>query len=252
MFRGVNFTERVAGGFNTVYGGVRRTFRVGANFITRKERQEDLGAPDFRSIRRIGGDFTKVGYLRYGMRFGSTFGTQRMQTLTFISRVNCGGVQVAATDGGPAWLADTNVAPSSFLTAAGSNSVSSANPVNNYGPNVPAYVPATIKNSVRFSSTTPMTYTFTATTAGIHCLRVYCGDNFYSTASSRVFRLSTNRGHVYDKIDLVKHFGVETVNLFEFCALLTNGDTFSITLSHIVEFPIISGLEFVRYGPVGA
>ncbi len=79
---------------------------------------------------------------------------------TILYRVNAGGPEIAAIDGGPNWTADLNIANSAFLASAGSNSVNGFNVMP--GNTVAVSTPAAIFQTERFdfSGGTAMQWAF--------------------------------------------------------------------------------------------
>ena len=166
-------------------------------------------------------------------------------------RVNAGGSQIAAPDGGVAWSADTVSNNSSFLADPGSNSTA-AFPAVDPGPTVPAIVPDTIYDTERWDSSggSEMQWAFNVPEDGLYEVRLYLGNGFDGTSepNERIFDIAIE-GSVpeeLDDIDLVQRFGHQTGGVIYQTAMVTDG-TLNLEFIHgAVENPLVNGIEIVR------
>jgi glucose/arabinose dehydrogenase len=168
-------------------------------------------------------------------------------TATVLYRVNAGGPQVAAIDGGPNWLAD---AGSSALLDAGSNSTA-AFPAVNPGSTVPsATTPGAIFDTERYDAAggTEMQYGF-AVSSGTYEVRLYMGNGFTGTAApgQRVFDvlIEGNLDPTLDNVDLSARFGNTVGGMISKTVQVTDG-TLNIQFLHGVENPLLNGIEILQ------
>ena len=160
-------------------------------------------------------------------------------------RVNAGGPTIAATDGGPDWVAD---AP--FLLDPGSNSVASF-PAVNPGATVPSAIPGTIFDTERWDAAggTEMQYGFAAS-PGTYEVRLFMGNGFGGTAlpGQRLFDVALE-GQVkpsLNNIDLSAKFGNLVGGLISETVQVTDG-TLNIQFLHdTIENPLVNGIEIVK------
>ena len=132
--------------------------------------------------------------------------------VTVLYRVNAGGPQVAAIDGGPAWAADTASTPSSFLAVLGSNSTATNAAVDPGGTVAPTTAPTIFDTERWDSAATPeMQWAFPVPIAGLYEVRLFMGNGYAGTAlpGQRVFDVSIE-GAIpsnLDNVDLSQRFG---------------------------------------------
>ncbi len=163
-------------------------------------------------------------------------------------RVNAGGEEIAATDGGPNWSADTAAANSPYLIDPGQNNVNgfAVTP----GPNVGPEVPAAIFQSERWDApdAPAMQWGFDVS-PGIYEVRLYMGNGYDGTsaAGERVFDVSVEGATPpnLDDIDLSGDFGNQVGTLITHQVTVTDGQL-NIDFLHEVENPLVNGIEIVR------
>ncbi|NJL92688.1 MAG: choice-of-anchor D domain-containing protein [Anaerolineae bacterium] len=168
-------------------------------------------------------------------------------------RVNAGGPEIPATDGGPAWSADTTGAPSPFLAAGPQNQAGARFPVPTYG--IPG-VPDTVIATERWDPVgeNPLTYTFPLTDAGEYEVRLYFAELFYGVSGpgtvDRIFDVFINGVLVIDNLNLLDTYGNDAVP-FVFPVTLANpGDDIVIEVLHgPAENPKINALEILQVLP---
>ncbi|MEM7545403.1 MAG: tandem-95 repeat protein [Pseudomonadota bacterium] len=167
-------------------------------------------------------------------------------------RVNTGGPEIAATDGGPNWLADTATANSEFVSNPGSNNTTGF-PGVEPGATVPGTVPGAIFDTERWDMAggDEMSFSFEALQAGLYEVRLYVGNGFSGTSApgQRVFDVEIE-GQVLsnlDDVDLSARFGHETGGLISNVVEVTDG-AIDIEFIHGTENPLINGIEIIQLG----
>ncbi len=170
---------------------------------------------------------------------------------TILYRVNAGGPEIVAIDGGPNWTADQGGAVSPFLADPGSNSVNGFNVVP--GVTVVPSTPADIFQTERFDfdGGSAMAWAFDVATPGFYEVRLFVGNGFEGTAlpGQRVFDVSIE-GNVLsnlDDIDLAADFGQLTGAMISNIVQVTDG-TIDIEFLHGEENPLINGIEILKLG----
>lgn len=164
-------------------------------------------------------------------------------------RVNTGGGQVAAIDGGPNWAVDTTANPSPFRTG-GSDSVVFF-PAVNAGSTVPSYVPEVLFDSERYDTAggSEMQWEFAVPESGLYDVRLFVGNGFSGASSvgDRTFDVAIE-GVVtsnMNNIDPVARFGHEVGGLVNSVIQVTDG-LLNLEFIHGVENPMINAIEIVR------
>ena len=176
-----------------------------------------------------------------------------------IYRVNAGGAQTTAIDGGIDWEEDTTGNNSAYLTNPGGNSAAGFN-ITTFTPEVDqSTTPVSIYQTERWSSapgSPSMTYAFPIAQAGNHEVRLYMG-NGWSGASSpgqRVFSV-TIEGVAYPDLtdlDLTATFGHEVGGVVSHLVDVTDG-LLEIDFTHgSANNPLVNGIEIIAGagGPV--
>lgn len=159
-------------------------------------------------------------------------------------RVDAGGPQLPSIDCGPAWLADED-ATSPFRNE-GSNAAgwSSGIAVTN---DVPAGTPRAIFETERWSpSDNPaMEWSFPVQAGTNLQVRLYFANSYDGTSQpgQRVFDVRLDSSLVLDDYDIVADVGNRTGTMKSFN--ITSDGTVNIDFSHVVENPLINGIEIV-------
>ncbi|MFO8238119.1 MAG: malectin domain-containing carbohydrate-binding protein [Prochlorococcaceae cyanobacterium] len=166
--------------------------------------------------------------------------------LRSLYRVNAGGPAIAASDGGPDWLADTTAAPAPFLIDAGSNSSAGFAAVEP-GASVHEGTPEAIFKSERWDAAggTPLRYAFPVID-GSYEVRLYMANGWVGTsgAGQRVFDVAIE-GSVpaeLDDIDLVSRFGHQVGGVLSSTVEVSDGEL-NIDFLHQVQNPLVNGIE---------
>ncbi len=176
-------------------------------------------------------------------------------TSTVLYRVNAGGPQIAAIDGGLDWAVDTTAANNSNLADPGSNNTA-AFPAVDPGATVPITTPGEIFDTERWDQPggTEMQWEFDVPVQGFYEVRLYMGNGFSGTSSpgQRVFDVAIE-GNILsslDDIDLSNNasfFGHEVGGMISNIVQVTDG-TIDIDFIHGVENPLINGIEIIQLG----
>ncbi|MGB7249896.1 MAG: malectin domain-containing carbohydrate-binding protein [Phormidesmis sp.] len=171
--------------------------------------------------------------------------------VTALYRVNAGGQEVAATDGGPNWLADTKSNKSAFLAVPGSNTTSGF--FVQSGSSVAPTTPGDIFLSERWDDpkAPEMQWAFDTPVAGQYEVRLFVGNGFNGTnqAGDRRFDVIVE-GAVpagFDDIDPAGQFGHQVGGMISQVVTVTDG-TLNLEFGHEVENPLINGIEIIQLG----
>ena len=175
---------------------------------------------------------------------------------TVIERINIGGPEVAALDGGPAFAEDTQANPSEFFVAGETNAFDN-NGVTP-GDTVPDTTPSDIFNVARFDrdnngSPDELTYSFGDLEDGLYEVTVFLGNGFSgaSQIGQRVFDI-TLEGEVppvFNNIDPVLLFGNNTGGALTAFVEVSDG-VLDVEFIHGVENPNPFAIEIARLGSV--
>ncbi|MDJ0852221.1 MAG: Ig-like domain-containing protein, partial [Myxococcota bacterium] len=174
-------------------------------------------------------------------------------------RVNGGGPEIAAIDGGPDWTADTASAQSEFLVTSGHNTAGFA--AVEPGPSVdPLTTPGAIFDTERWDpgAAPEMLWQF-GVGPGLYEVNLFMGNGFGGTSQpgQRVFDVAIE-GNVIsdpdvtknlDDIDLSADFGHLVGGRVSNTVTVTDG-VLDIEFLHITENPLINGIEIVQVGTV--
>jgi hypothetical protein len=169
-----------------------------------------------------------------------------------IYRVNAGGGEIAAIDGGIVWEEDTTTNNSAYLSDPGSNSQAGFN-ITTFTPAVDqTTTPVVIFQTERYDGTSGspnMTYSFPIATAGNHEVRLYMG-NGWSGANDpgeRVFSV-TIEGIAHPDLtdlDLTATFGHEVGAVVSHVVDVTDG-LLEIEFIHgSANNPMLNGIEVI-------
>ncbi|MEO0947015.1 MAG: Calx-beta domain-containing protein [Cyanobacteria bacterium J06641_5] len=161
-------------------------------------------------------------------------------------RVNAGGPQLAAIDGGPDWLADTD-----FLIDPNGSGTASF-PAVNPGPTVDSSsVPGAIFDTERFDfpGAANLEYAFAVPETGDYEVRLYLGNGFGGTGApgQRIFDVALE-GSVpssLDDVDLSAQFGNQIGGVISNVVTVTDG-TLNIAFLPGIENPLINGIEIIQ------
>jgi hypothetical protein len=164
-------------------------------------------------------------------------------------RVDAGGPTVGANDNGPDWAADQSD-PSPYRDS-GSNTAGYS-PLPNRGANLPASTPSAIFDSERWSpGGTEQHWDFPVASGTTVTVRLFFANRYSGTSQpgQRVFNVSLEGNTVLPNYDIVADVGDQTGTMKEFTGVVSDGDI-NITTGHVVENPLINGIEIIQTNPV--
>ncbi|GHJ48338.1 hypothetical protein Cs7R123_56800 [Catellatospora sp. TT07R-123] len=164
-------------------------------------------------------------------------------------RVNAGGSAVAATDNGPDWAGDDGGSPSPYHNP--ENNTAGFGTVGTVDATVPATTPVAIFSSERWDSggDPEMGWHFPVTSGTEVEVRLYLANRYDGTAStgSRVFNVALEGTTVLANLDLSGSVGHNVATMRSFT--VTSDGSIDIDFGHVVENPLINGIEIVKTGP---
>lgn len=159
-------------------------------------------------------------------------------------RVNSGGPTIPAADNGPDWEADTDA--SSPYRNSGSNPAGFGTVATVDG-TVPASTPRAIFDDERWdpSDATEMQWAFPVTAGKQIKVRLYLANRCSCTSGvgQRVFNVTLDGTPVLTNYDLVADLGDQVATMKEY-TIVSDG-TVNIDFGHVVENPLINGIEIV-------
>jgi len=165
--------------------------------------------------------------------------------LAIVYRVNAGGAQVAST---PAWLADSQAAPSPYVNAAATgNYVSATTPtVNLTHASIPAGTPQALFKSERWDAAggPELQWAFPVT-AGQYQVRLYFAETYTGAfaVGARKFDVSIENTLVLNDYDVFAEVGSNKGVVKTFT--VTSDATLNINFAHVVENPAIKAIEIL-------
>ncbi|MBK7772366.1 MAG: hypothetical protein IPI48_18080 [bacterium] len=165
-------------------------------------------------------------------------------------RVNAGGDAQAPLNGGVGWDVDTAAAPSAYHVA-GSNVAAFAG--GTFHPSVPAGTPPGIFDTERWdpSGGEAMQWNFPVGSAGTYEVRLYFKNGYTgtSTVGTRVFNVLIEGVPVLTNYDIIADVGHQVAIMKSF--VVTSDANLDIDFQHVVENPLINGIEIVAVSTEG-
>jgi hypothetical protein len=159
-------------------------------------------------------------------------------------RVNSGGPAIPAADNGPDWAADTDF--TSPYRNSGSNTAAFGTVANVAG-TVPSSTPRAIFDDERWDpgDAPEMQWAFPVTTGKQIKVRLYLANRYSGTSQvgQRVFNVAIDGTPVLTNYDIVADVGDQVATMKEFT--ITSDGTVNIDFGHVVENPLIDGIEIV-------
>ncbi|MEM1340038.1 MAG: PKD domain-containing protein [Bacteroidota bacterium] len=173
---------------------------------------------------------------------------------TVLYRVNAGGPQINAIDGGINWGADEVSNNSPYLTNPGSNLSSAVNISNHtYDSSIDNNsVPNGIFSQERFDGAQApnMQYSFPVTQSGNYEIRLYMANGFSGTANpeERIFSVEIEGTALplLTNIDLSATYGHQVATMISHVINITDGDITVEFLHGAAQNPIINGIEILK------
>ena len=189
---------------------------------------------------------------------GGLFVEQTFQVLVTIAdqilfRVNAGGPQITAIDGDIDWAADDALAPSIYLTEAGSNTVFPSVGTNLGNTIDASSVPPSLFTTERYddaAGTPNMTYSFPVPEAGNYEIRLYLANSFDGTQNvgDRVFDINIegNIAPQFDDIDLISLFGHQTAGVLAQTLMISDGFIDIEFIHGVADNPVLNAIEIIK------
>ncbi|MBV0924113.1 choice-of-anchor D domain-containing protein [Halomicroarcula limicola] len=177
-----------------------------------------------------------------------------------VYRVNAGGQEVAATDGGPAWSADTDVSPSQYVNADGDNGLNtySTGDTITLDGSVPSSTPASVFQTERYDENTSgsaaddteMQWSFDAEQGATYEVRLYFAEIFLDssnvgTQGPRTFDVVVEGQTELDDYNIYQQYGHD-VGAMESFEVTPSDGTIDVAFLHEQENPKISAIEVVK------
>ena len=165
-------------------------------------------------------------------------------------RVNAAGPELPSFDGGPSWAAD-NFTESPFRNSG--NNAATYSPVPSVGSEVPSGTPSAIFDSERWdpSSGDEMSWNIPVTDGEDVSVRLYFANRCGCTndPGERVFDVDLEGTTVLNDYDISADVGHDKGTVKEFD--VTSDGNIDIDFRHMVENPLINGIEIVANTPDG-
>jgi|GEM_PF-1553646 len=176
-----------------------------------------------------------------------------------VYRVNAGGSEIAAADGGPAWSTDTGTSPSPYVNADGDNGLStySTGDTITLDSSVPADVPASLFQTERYdvdtdgstADDTEMQWSFDAQQGETYEVRLYFAEIFLDSSNvdaqgPRTFDVVVEDDLKLDDYNIYQQYGHD-VGVTESFEVTPSDDDINVTFLHEQENPKISAIEIV-------
>jgi len=176
-----------------------------------------------------------------------------------VYRVNAGGSEVAATDGGPAWSADTGSTPSQYVNADGDNGLNTYSTGDTIAldDSVPSSTPASVFQTERYdvdtdgstADDTEMQWSFPAESGETYEVRLYFAEIFLDSSNvdaqgPRTFDVVVEGETELDDYNLYQQYGHD-VGVVESFEVTPSDDAIDVAFLHEQENPKISAIEVV-------
>ena len=179
-----------------------------------------------------------------------------------VYRVNAGGSEVAATDGGPAWSADTGTSPSQYVNADGDNGLntySTGDTVTLDG-SVPSSTPMSVFQTERYdvdtdgstADDTEMQWSFPVESGETYEVRLYFAEIFLESSNvdaqgPRTFDVVVDGETTLDDYNLYQQHGHD-VGVVEAFEVTPDDGAIDVSFLHEQENPKLSAIEVVAVG----
>ena len=182
-----------------------------------------------------------------------------------VYRVNAGGQEVAATDGGPAWSADTGSSPSQYVNADGDNGLTtySTGDTITLDSSVPSSTPASVFQTERYdvdtdgstADDTEMQWTFDAEQGATYEVRLHFAEIFLDSSNvdaqgPRTFDVTVEGETKLNDYNIYQQYGHDVGAMESFQVSPSDG-TIDIEFLHEQENPKISAIEIVKVSDAG-
>ena len=179
-----------------------------------------------------------------------------------VYRVNAGGGELAATDGGPAWSADTGSSPSQYVNADGDNGLNTYSTTDTVALNdsVPSGTPPALFQTERYDENTSgstaddteMQWSFPAQSGTTYEVRLYFAEIFLDSSNvdsqgPRTFDVVVEGETELNDYNLYQQYGHD-VGAMESFTVTPDDGTLNVTFLHEQENPKVSAVEVVQVG----
>jgi hypothetical protein len=180
-----------------------------------------------------------------------------------VYRVNAGGQEVAASDDGPAWSADTDGSPSQYVNADGDNGLNTYSTtdtitLDSSASGTPTSLFQTERYDVNTSGSTAddteMQYSFPVTQGETYEVRLYFAEIFLESTSDnqypREFAVTVEGDTKLDNYNIFDQYGHDVGAMESFQVTPSDG-TIDMEFLHQQENPKVSAIEIVAVGDTG-
>jgi hypothetical protein len=197
-------------------------------------------------------DASHTAYPNPGATATATFTVDSSAALNVLHRVNAGGPTVAATDGGPDWLADDP--PSSYLTVASGSSLGGF-AVGGRDESVPDRAPQTLFQTERWDGTNgiapdDMTYGFSVVPGSTVTVNLLMANGWDGTdqTGEREFDVYVEGVLVLDEFDLTATYGHATGGMESFTVADDGDGLITIVFEHGTgpQNPLVNAIEIIE------
>jgi hypothetical protein len=177
-----------------------------------------------------------------------------------VYRVNAGGGEIAATDGGPVWSADTGSAPSQYVNADGDNGLNtySTGDTITLDSAVPSSTPMEVFQTERYdvntsgstADDTEMQWSFSAQQGATYEVRLYFAEIFLDSSNvdaqgPRTFDVVVEGETKLDDYNLYEQYGHD-YGVVESYQVTPSDGSIDVEFLHEQENPKISAIEVVK------
>lgn len=194
---------------------------------------------------------------------GSVLPARAADGEVILYRVNAGGNQVNATDGGPNWARDSASNPHQYNT---SNRTTTGNIERSLGGQLQGAAPDAVYRSYRTwqQTSSELSYSFPVTPGRTYRINLYFADPRYSSGSDgsdRVFDVSVdgNVPSAFDDITLVRRTGTSPPNyryhipVMKTAEVTATDSSLDLVWSRVGQrgspYPLVSGIEIIELVP---
>ncbi|PWU57610.1 hypothetical protein DLE60_24145 [Micromonospora globispora] len=181
---------------------------------------------------------------------GNVYQAGKYQPGQVLYRINAGGPQVAAIDGGPAWAADTATAPSKYHNS-GSN-IQTYTTQATLDSSVPASTPVDVFSSERWDPTTApeMSWDFPVAAGAQIQVRLYLANRYptTNTVGKRKFDVWLDGALKLNDFDPVAAAGGTDRGIMRSFPVISDGNV-DIDFIHVLENPLVQAIEIVQTAP---
>jgi len=192
----------------------------------------------------LAGGATPIGYTTTTLPGKIYFGGSGTSTILY--RVNAGGPQIPAIDGGPVWAADTAAAPSPLGPGA-TTTAASYPPVPSLHSTVPLSTPSAIFSDERWdpAAAPEMEWNFPVPAGTNIEVRLYLANRYSLTGTigKRRFNVNIDGVNKLSNFDIVAAVGHDRGMMAAF-PIVSDGNV-DVDFGHVLENPLVDAIEIV-------